>query len=278
MATAKVANRTAATPAAPDEASAILERIRAIQNDPVLQRIRPEGMIWACEDEESNMGESTVHMLTLDILRYGLAFHLALLTGFRVFGNLNLHFSSEHPNLFITPDLMVVKAPRSLPAQLSSYRIGEQGPTPLLVAEVLSPKTYKEGDLTGKPIQYGEIGINEYLMADVTGELLARRLVLLRRQPDGTWRDHQDEDGGITSRLGFRVVIEADGQLRLSDAKTGKRYARPEEAQAAIDQLAAEAEARQRADERVRALEEELARLRGAEPKAKKGKGRRRKS
>jgi len=264
MATAKAAHRTGSTPPAVNGASAILERIRAIQNDPVLQRIRPKGMVWACEDEESNMGESTVHTLTLDILRYGLAFPFVLMGGLRVLGNLNLYFSRQNPNLFLTPDLMVVKTPRPLPAQLSSYRIGEQGPTPLLVAEVLSPRTYREGDLTGKPIQYGEIGIDEYLIADVTGELLAQRLLLLRRQPDGTWRDKEDEDGGITSGLGFRVVIEADGQLRVIDAKTGEHYPRPEEALAAV--------------RRVRALEEELARLRGASPKGKKGKGQRRKS
>ncbi len=34
-----------------------------------------------------------------------------------------------------------------------------------------------------------------------------------------TWQDEQDADGGITSRLGFRVVIENDGQLRVIDAE-----------------------------------------------------------
>jgi hypothetical protein len=264
MTTMKAARQTGSTPPAANGASTILERIQAIRDDPVLQRIRPKGMVWACEDEESRMGESTVHTLTLDILRWGVAFHFALTAEFRVLGNLNLCFSPERPNLFLTPDLMVVKAPRSLPAQLTSYRIGEQGPAPLLVAEVLSPKTYEAGDLSGKPIQYGEIGIEEYLIADVTGELLKQPLLLLRRQPDGTWRDEQDEDGGVTSCLGFRVVIEGDGQLRVIDAKTGKRYARPGEAQAAAD--------------RVRALQEELARRGGGESKGKKGKGRRRKS
>jgi hypothetical protein len=57
------------------------------------------------------------------------------------------------------------------------------------------------------------------------------------------------------------------------DHRTRKRYARPEEAQAAMDQL-------ETAQERIRILEEELARLRGAPPKgeeaAKKRKARRR--
>ncbi|HEY7423021.1 MAG TPA: hypothetical protein VH682_02150, partial [Gemmataceae bacterium] len=95
------------------------------------------------------------------------------------------------------------------------------------------------------------------------GEMLEQRLLLLRRQRDGLWRDEQDADGGITSRLGFRIVIEDDGQLRIINAQTGKRYARPDEAQAIAD--------------RNQTLEEELARLRGASSKEQKRKGRRRK-
>ena len=103
---------------------------------------------------------------------------------------------------------MVVSPPEPLPERLPSYRIGEQGPAPLLVGEVLSPRTFREGDLDRKPIQYGQIGVDEYLMADVTGDMLRPRLIILQRQPDGSWREKQDADGGITSRLGFRVIIE----------------------------------------------------------------------
>jgi Uma2 family endonuclease len=278
MVTPRTANRTYPTARAASGPKSVLERIRAYQDNPVLQRIRPEGMPWACEDEESQMGESTVHTLSAGILFFSLTFHFARRVSFRVFANLNLHFSPDHPNLFLTPDVMVVKTPQPLPAQLASYRIGEQGPTPLLVGEVLSPRTYHEGDLDRKPIQYGEIGIDEYLIADVTGELLSQRLLLLQRQRDGRWRDAQDTDGGVTSRLGFRVVIGDDGQLRVLDSKTRQPYARPDEAQTAAEELAVEVEVRRRAEERVRALEEELARLRGrtatAELHAKKGRRR----
>jgi Uma2 family endonuclease len=249
----------------------ILDRMRVFLDDPVLQRLRPKGMPWACEDEETSMGDSTVHTLTTSILLYSLAFHFAARPGFRIFANLNLHFSQEHPNLFLAPDIMLVRPPQPLPEHLSSYRIGEQGPTPLLVGEVLSPRTFQEGDLDRKAIQYREMGVDEYIVADVTGDLLPQRLQILDRQEDGSWREGQDADGGITSRLGFRVIIEADGQLRVIDAATGKRYARPDEAQKAVDELAV-------ALERNRALEEELARLRGGSAKDKKGKGRRRKS
>jgi Uma2 family endonuclease len=246
------------------------EQLWELENDPVLNRIRPKGMPWACSDEESKVGESTIHTLSVDILLYGLLFHFALKAGFRVFANLNLHFSQEQPNLFLTPDVMVVRSPQEMPAQLSSYRIGEQGPAPVLVCEVLSPRTFQEGDLTTKPLQYRQIGIDEYLVADPTGQMLAERLAFLRRRPDGRWQPQQDADGGVTSALGFRVVLEDDGQLRVLDAQTGKRYARPLEAES-------EAEARQRAEDKIRQLQEELASLRAKATKKTKGKARRRK-
>jgi Uma2 family endonuclease len=244
----------------------LLERLRALETDVVMQRIQPKGMPVLCGDEDLEMGEATIHTITTGILLYGLGFHFALLTAYRVFANLNLYFS-EDPTDFVSPDVMVVKPRRTLPAQLSSYQVGPACPVPLFVAEVLSPRTWQQGDLTSKPLTYSDLGIEEYLLADVTGELLQQRLLLLRRKPEGGWVDQQDADGGITSRLGFRVVLEADGQLRVIDARTGKRYARPDEAQAMAD--------------KVLALEEELARLRGSASKgdkqAKKGKGRRRK-
>src|SRR5262249_49481087 len=135
-------------------------------------------------------------------------------------------------------------------------------PAPLVATEVLSFRTYQQGDLTNKPILYAGLGIPEYLLVDLTGDLLPDRLVMLRRRAKGTWAEQRDADGGITSQLGFRVVLENDGQVRVYDARTGKPYARPEEAQAATDALVVESNARRQAEERVRVLEEAVARLR----------------
>jgi Uma2 family endonuclease len=247
-----------------DGAAALLERLRSFEKDPVLQRLRPKGIPLLYGDEDFELGESDVHLRTCNILLYGLESHLTGRTQYRVFSNLNLAYSETDPQAYVSPDLMVVRPARRLPRNIATYHIGREGPAPVLVAEVLSFRTYQQGDLTDKPVLYAGLGIEEYLLADVTGELLPRRLLLLRRRPDAFWREDQDPDGGVTSRLGFRVVLERDGQVRVSDAKTGTPYARPDEAQ----EMAA----------KVQALEEELARLRGATPKQTKAKRRRRKS
>jgi Uma2 family endonuclease len=221
--------------------------------DPVLLRLQPKGLPVMFEDEDLEMGESSLHTDTCTILLSGVGFHLRGRRGYRAFSNLNLYYSPENPAEYASPDLMVVRPTRRLPANVSSYRIGDDGPAPVLAGEVLSFRTYQQGDLTAKPVLYASLGIPEYLLVDVTGELLPQRLLLLRRQADGTWAEEQDADGGITSRLGFRVLLEEDGQARVVDAKTGERYPRPDEAVA-----------------RVRELELELARLRG---KGRKRKG-----
>ena len=134
------------------------------------------------------------------------------------------------------------------------------------MGEVLSPRTFQKGDLEAKPLLYKALGVREYVVIDVSGGLMAKRLLLLRRQADGSWQEVTDADGGVTSELGFRLVIDADGQLRVRDASTGKAYLHPAEAHSAAAQLAAEAEACRRAEERLRCLEDELGRLRGNRP------------
>ena len=126
-------------------------------------------------------------------------------------------------------------------------------PRPLFVTEVLSERTFQQRDLTDKPLIYAKLRVPEYAIVDVSGQFLSVRLLLKVLQPDGAWKDVRDPDGGITSRLGFRIVIDPDGQLRIHDAVTGNAYLRPDEAA-----------------QRIRVLEAELAKLRRASGRSKK--------
>jgi Uma2 family endonuclease len=229
------------------------------------------------EDEgQEDMGDSDIHTRTCDILFYGLEFHLAAQPQHRVFLNLNLHYSPVKPDAYLSPDIMAVTPSRPLPGDVASYRINVDGPAPFLVMEVLSERTFQQKDLTKKPRIYAGIGCAEYILVDVTGRFLRQRMRLKQRQPNGSWLNLQDLDGGVTSQFGFRLVIEADGHVRVIDTATGKRYLRPGEAQTAADRLAAETRVRRKAEravrkaeERVRALEEELAQLRKSKRKRK---------
>lgn len=230
------------------------------------------------DEEEGDLGDATWHTDAMGIALYGVKAHLRDRPELQVFANLNLYYSIRDRNAYVSPDLMVAQ-PDEVTVNVPSYRIGEDGPPPLLVGEVLSERTAQQGDLREKLPVYAGLGVREYILIDTTGRFLPERLLLKRLRRNRTWKDERDADGGITSRFEFRFLIDAEDRLRVVDARTGAHYARPDEAQAGRAQLALEAEARRRAEERVRALEEELARLRGTARKGKpKGKGRRRKS
>jgi hypothetical protein len=220
------------------------------------------------DDEEGDMGESDPHSTTEDIFRYGVSAHLAPQTRFRGFANLNVYYHRNKPEAYVSPDGMVVAPSRPLGDHVSSYRVGVDGPAPELIGEVLSERAAQQGDLGQKLIIYALLKVPEYILIDVTGRFLPQRLLLKRLQRNRNWRDEQDPDGGVTSRLGFRVMIDTDGRLRVLNAKTGKPYVRPDEANSSLAAAA-----------RIAALEAELDRLRAAAqtPAKKKGMKRRKK-
>src|SRR5262249_44536552 len=224
------------------------------------------------DDHEVEMGESNPHFVSDDILYNGVKAHLANQPKYQVFSNLDMHYHPRNRSSYKTPDVMVVTPFQPLPFDLASYRIGEHGPAPVLATEVLSHRTAARGDLEQKVTICARLGIGEYLLVDPTGEFLPERLLLKRLQPDGTWADCRDPDGGVTSQLGFRVIFEADGRLRVLDSHSGRPYPRPDEAEseaerrrraeAARQQAEAardqEAAARKSLEARVRQLEAEL--------------------
>jgi Uma2 family endonuclease len=219
------------------------------------------------DEEEGDMGESNPHSDAAEILHVCLKAHLAGRPGHRVFLNMNCYYRNgpPHPRTgslpYVSPDVMVVVPSHDLGEDVSSYTVGKDGPAPVFVAEVLSERSAQQRDQSEKPTIYARMGVAEYLLADGSGKYLRERLLLKRLQPDKSWTDERGPDGGITSQLGFRIIVDTDGRLRVLDAATGRSYVRPDEA-----------------EQRVRDLEEQLSRLRGGTsspgPKQKGGKRR----
>ncbi len=207
------------------------------------------------DEEEEEMGESNLHVVTDEILHVCLKeFLVRNHPRYQAFSNMNLYYRKEplHPRTksapYVSPDLMVVIPYQPLAEEIRSYTIDREGPPPVLCAEILSERSAQQRDLEEKVRLYALFGVAEYILVDVTGRFLTQRLLLKRLQPDGTYHDEHDPDGGVTSRFGFRLVLETDGHLRLVDAATGRPYVRPTEAEA-------EAEARRQADEGRRQAE-----------------------
>jgi Uma2 family endonuclease len=216
------------------------------------------------EDEGyEEMGESIPHSTTEAIVRFGLMAHLRGRPDLVVLPDMNLHYHPLKREPYVSPDVMVVRPDRPLSEELASYRVGVDGPMPILTVEVLSRRTYQQGDLHDKADVYRQNGVAEYVLIDVTGRYLHERLQLRRLQPDGAWAIFQDADGGVTSDLGFRIRIAPDRRPRVFDVATGRAYPRPEEAADVADARDA-AERRAVEEARARAAAEDLAALASA--------------
>ncbi|MCI0639170.1 MAG: Uma2 family endonuclease [Gemmataceae bacterium] len=255
-----------------------------------------DGMPILYEDEEEDdMGESNIHVGADEVLHVCLSSHVAKYHArAQVFSNMNLYYRNgprykKTGSLpYISPDNMIVEPFQKLEGLVKSYTIGRDGPAPLTVTEVLSERSAQQRDLKEKKIVCAKLGIKEYILVDETGKFLEEMLMLFRLRPDGEYLSQCDLDGGVTSELGFRLVIEADG-LRVIDAATGHKYVRPMEAEGlgkanelaekALQKLAkktrrsAKAQRQTEAElqalqEKMKAMEEELRRLRGLQKKS----------
>jgi Uma2 family endonuclease len=196
------------------------------------------------EDEgQEEMGETEWHTLVMEIVAYALRAHLREQPVRRVYTDMNLYYHRLDPDAYVSPDVMVCEPTVPPEDWLRSYRVGTQGPAPLLVVEVLSRRSAQQQDLTNKPWIYATLGVSEYLQLDPTGEFLPERLRLLQLEPDLTWTTCRAQGQGVVSRLGFRVIIEPSGLPRFQDA-SGQPYRYPSEAESHIatveQQLAAE--------------------------------------
>src|SRR6516225_9011079 len=95
------------------------------------------------DEEEGDMGDAAWHTDAMDIALYGVRAHLRDRQELQVFANMNLYYSTRDRKAYVSPDLMVVE-PDEVNEDLPSYRIGQNGPAPLLVGEVLSERTAQE--------------------------------------------------------------------------------------------------------------------------------------
>ena len=187
-------------------------------------------------------------------------------------GNLFLCYEKGNPRAALAPDVLVVHGVKKW--DRDNYLLWEEGRPPSLVIEVTSRSTRRE-DLRDKRARYEELEVEEYVLFDPYEEYLHPPLQGLRLE-DGKYHPIPLEpDGSLLSRTTGLLLRREGNRLRLIDAATGELLPWPEEVEAAAETWkaqarieaearAAEAKARAEAEARTQALEEELARLRGA--------------
>lgn len=176
----------------------------------------------------------------------------------------DLVFEWDHPEIGnYAPDIAIVPNVHDREVDRGTFNVAQEGTRPLLVIEVVSPRTRKDDRVT-KVKDYARLGIQEYVYIDKRiqkGETIWE--VAGFHLDDGFYLPIvPDEDGAIyCTTFTIRIGVE-NGQVWIEDANTGKDLLTNLQAQQALqaaeEQVKAEIEARQAAEARIAALEAQL--------------------
>jgi len=204
------------------------------------------------------MAESPFHARVMLDLLFCLSLRYLAVADAWVGSNFFLFYEQGNPKARVSPDVMLAKGVARW--DRPNYQLWKERP-PSLIVEVTSRKTRRK-DTGPKKDLYERIGVEEYILFDPLGDYLrpqlqGYRLLRGRYQPIPL-----AEDGTLLSRtMGLRMKPEGR-RLRLIDTATGAPLLWSEETASAWRQ---EEAARREAEARVKALEEELKRIRGAQ-------------
>jgi Uma2 family endonuclease len=236
------------------------------------------------------MAETTLHRKIMSDLIGGLDLRYLEVPDVWVGGNLFLCYEKGNPAAHRAPDVLLAKGVKKW--DRPNYLLWEETP-PSLIVEVTSRKTRRE-DQGPKKSLYERIGVEEYVLFDPYGDYLRPRLQGYRLEGKLYRPISLAEDGTLLSRTTGLIFRPEGRRLRLVDAVTGEQLPWQDEMEVALAReaaarraavaarLAAEATqraeeaarlaveakvaeevaARRLAEERVRALEAELERLR----------------
>ena len=185
-----------------------------------------------------------------------------------VAGNLFVYYEEDNPKAVVAPDVFVVFGVPN--HDLSSYKVWEDGKVPDFVLEItsLATRTQDQGPKRGI---YAYMGVREYFQADPTGDYLKPPLQGQQLAGDhyaplpsaasfgGEWRAYS-----AVLQLELRLN-PATSELRFYDPSARRILPSYQEQQVELAKkevaLKAEIQARQTAEQRARAAELELERL-----------------
>jgi Uma2 family endonuclease len=173
-----------------------------------------------------------------------------------VSGNLFFYYVKGDPRAVVAPDVFLVKGVEK--RKRGTYKLWEEGSVPSLVIELTSDSSQDE-DLSKKKPCYERLGIEEYFLHDPFQDYLDPALQGFRLI-NGRYQPIAPEPDGSLRSLTTGLLLRTEGKrLRLVDAATGEPLLWDEERDAQLQQ---EQAARQAAEERADALQEELKQLR----------------
>ena len=215
------------------------------------------------------MAASDLHLEILIWLLQTLKAHFAQRSDAYVSGDILTYYTEGNPRAVVAPDVLVSFGIGQKPRH--TYKVWEEGKVPDFVMEFSSKTTY-QNDLTDKMELYATLGILNYLLYDAEALYLPSPLMGFRLVEGVYVPISPGVDSGIHSDvLGLDFHIRERrlavynpvvGQWLETPAETAERRAENAETRAETAEARAEQEAiaRQKAEEEIKHLQEQLAR------------------
>ena len=206
------------------------------------------------------MAETTLHRQVMSDVIEGLERRYAGVPDVWVGGNLFLYYEKGNPRKSVAPDVLLVRGVRKWPRDC--FFLWEEK-TPELIFEITSRSTRDKDEGRNKDT-YERLGVSELVLFDPYGEYLEPRLQGYRLERGRYRKIRLNADGSLDLRtVGLTARPEGE-RLRLVDTATEEKLLWNDELEPALRDAEERAAA---AEERARALAEELARLRGTQPR-----------
>jgi Uma2 family endonuclease len=155
-----------------------------------------------------------------------------------VSGNLFIYYEQGNPRAVVAPDVFVVFGVKK--KKRPSYKIWEEeGKVPDLVLEITSKSTASEDRGTKRGL-YAYLGVKEYFQYDPTADYLKPSLQGFRLI-EGNYlpipeQIYSDRLSVYSETLGLELWLEANGEMRFYDPKTGTKLLSPREMEQAKHQ------------------------------------------
>ena len=222
------------------------------------------------ETDGNPMAASDLHLEILIWLLQTLKAHFAASPDVYVSGDILTYYTEGNPRAVVAPDVLVAFGIGQKPRH--TYKVWEEGKVPDFVMEFSSKTTY-QNDLTDKMALYAALGIPNYLLYDAEALYLPSPLMGFQLVKGVYVPVPPGVDGGIHSDvLGLDFHIQ-EGHLAVYDPVSEQWLQTPAEQHAARAEnaetraenaeirAAQETIARQKAEEELERLREQLAHL-----------------
>lgn len=182
----------------------------------LLHTLANQGFVTLINEDDEDMGETTLHYKLVHYLFTALQLFLAGRADCFVAANLRFSYDENNPLKWYAPDILVAFGVEN--RERSSYHLPTEKVMPQVIIEVASDKTVGR-DLGDKYLDYARLGVEEYYLLDAERLFLPRPLLAYQRDEDELLQIKIRNKRIFSPRLSLEIVDTGD-DLRLFNPTT----------------------------------------------------------